>query len=88
MRALVLCSSHILLLRLGTLPAPAISLDELGSIGIFQSVTAIQSIALCYSGLKVTPDARFYVEKEEPQPQDLVEWGLMKLKAWRMRVSS
>jgi hypothetical protein len=29
-----------------------------------------------------------YVEKDEPQPQDLVEWGLMKLKPWRMRVSS
>ena len=29
-----------------------------------------------------------YVEKLEPQPQDLVEWGLMKLNAWRIRVSS
>jgi hypothetical protein len=29
-----------------------------------------------------------YVENDEPQPQDLVEWGLMKLKPWRMRVSS
>ena len=32
--------------------------------------------------------AAIYVEKLEPQPQDLVEWGLMKLKPWRMRVSS
>ena len=29
-----------------------------------------------------------YAEKLEPQPQLLVELGLMKLKPWRMRVSS
>jgi hypothetical protein len=29
-----------------------------------------------------------YVEKLDPQPQLLVEWGLMKLKAWRISVSS
>jgi hypothetical protein len=29
-----------------------------------------------------------YDEKEEPQPQLLVELGLMKLKPWRMSVSS
>jgi len=29
-----------------------------------------------------------YAEKEEPQPHDLVECGLMKLKPWRMSVSS
>ena len=29
-----------------------------------------------------------YEEKLEPQPQLLVELGLMKLKPWRMRVSS
>ena len=49
------------------------------------------------SGLRsdVRAEARAYlrgnslqVEKLEPQPQDLVEWGLMKLKPWRMRVSS
>ena len=34
------------------------------------------------------PFVKFYEEKLEPQPQDLVEWGLMKLKPWRMRVSS
>jgi hypothetical protein len=28
------------------------------------------------------------VEKLDPQPQLLVEWGLMKLKAWRSSVSS
>ena len=29
-----------------------------------------------------------YAEKLEPQPQDFVEFGLMKLKPWRIRVSS
>jgi hypothetical protein len=27
-------------------------------------------------------------EKDEPQPHDLVEFGLMKLKPWRINVSS
>ena len=31
---------------------------------------------------------KLYAEKEEPQPQDLVELGLMKLKPWRISVSS
>ena len=34
------------------------------------------------------PFVKFYEEKLEPQPQLLVELGLMKLKPWRMRVSS
>jgi hypothetical protein len=29
-----------------------------------------------------------YAEKDEPHPQDLVEWGLMKLKPCRINVSS
>ena len=34
------------------------------------------------------PKILSYEEKLEPQPQLLVELGLMKLKPWRMRVSS
>jgi len=29
-----------------------------------------------------------YAEKDDPQPQDRLEFGLMKLKPWRMSVSS
>ena len=31
---------------------------------------------------------RLYDEKEEPQPQEREEFGLMKLKPWRISVSS
>jgi hypothetical protein len=61
---------------------PTILLNPLYDLAIFQILTATSLSRAAKEA------ARFYVEKLEPQPQDLVEWGLMKLKPWRMRVSS
>jgi hypothetical protein len=68
----------------GALPVLAIPLDNFDQIAIFQLVTSASLSRPTEKAVKLTN----YVEKLEPQPQDLVEWGLMKLKAWRIRVSS
>jgi len=54
---------------------------------------AIAAMLLIHCGRAIAYDSwRYvsvtYVEKLEPQPQLLVECGLMKLKPWRIRVSS
>ena len=44
--------------------------------------------AVCIGRRNPRRAASTHAEKDEPQPQDLVEFGLMKLKPWRMSVSS
>ncbi len=63
---------------------PAILLDAFDEISIFH-LDLTKDRCRARAGILET---KVYAEKEEPQPQLLVELGLMKLKPWRMRVSS
>ena len=70
-----------------SLPVPAILLDKLcDPLAIFQSRHLRKFIAKGVISCQIA--RKSYVEKLDPQPQLLVEWGLMKLKAWRSSVSS
>ena len=57
-----------------------------GSLAGFLSQT--QSKGLLFRAGRFNEHASPYTENEEPQPQDFVEFGLMKLKPWRISVAS
>jgi hypothetical protein len=77
----------LLVAACGVVKVPAVLLEKFNQVAIFQSVTSTSLCSEMAKPVKLLKEFG-YDEKLEPQPQLLVELGLMKLKPWRIRVSS